>query len=72
MLLKTYKEYVDVLFNKKKIRDKTKIFQSKLNKTGTYEVFKISLSWFDDKRYTLDDGINSLACFPKDKLKKSD
>ena len=57
---------------KKIVKDKTKIFQSKLNKIGTYEVFKIFLSWFDDKTYTLDDGINSLAYFPKDKLKKFD
>ena len=62
MLLKTY---VDVLFNKK-IRDKMKRIQSKLHKIGTYEVCKISLSCFDDKRYILDDGINSLAYFHKD------
>ena len=63
MLLKTY---FDVLFNKKIIRDKMKRIQSKLHKIGTYEVCKISLSCFDDKRYILDDGINSLACFHKD------
>ena len=63
MLLKTY---VDVLFNKKIIRDKMKRIQSKLHKIGTYEVCKISLSCFDDKRYILDDGINSLAYFHKD------
>ena len=40
--------------------------QSKLYKIGTYEVFKKSLSCFDDKRYILDDGINSLAYFYKD------
>ena len=49
-----------------------KIIRDKLNKIGIYEVFKISLSSFDDKRYRLDDDINSLAYFPKDKLKKSD
>ena len=63
MLLKTY---VDVLSNKKIIRDKMKRIQSKLHKIGTYEVCKISLSCFDDKRYILDDGINSLAYFHKD------
>ena len=63
MLLKTY---VDVLSNKKIMRDKMKRIQSKLHKIGTYEVCKISLSCFDDKRYILDDGINSLACFHKD------
>ena len=30
---------------------------------GTYDVCKIPLSCFDDKRYLLDDGINSLAYF---------
>ena len=60
-----HKEYVDVLFNKK-IRDKMKRIQIKLHRIGTYDVCKISLSYFDDKRYILDDVINSLAYFHKD------
>ena len=36
------------------------------NKIGTYEIDKISLSCFDDKRYVLDDGVNTLAYFHKD------
>ena len=40
--------------------------QSKLHEIGTYDASKISLSCFDDKRYLLDDGINSLAYFHKD------
>ena len=44
-----HKEYIDVLFNKKIIRDKMKRIQSKLHKIGTYEVCKISLTCFDDK-----------------------
>ena len=43
-----------------------KRIQSKLNNIGTYDVFKISLSCFDDKRYILEDGINNLAYFHKD------
>ena len=43
-----------------------KRIQSKLYRIGTYDVCKISLSCFDDKRYILDDGINSLADFHKD------
>ena len=39
-----------------------KRIQSKLDTIGTY-VCKISLSCFDDKRYILDDGDNSLASF---------
>ena len=60
-----HKEYADVLFNKK-IRDKMKRIQIKLHRIGTYDVCKISLSYFDDKRYILDDVINSLAYFHKD------
>ena len=43
-----------------------KRIQSKLHRIGTYDVFKISLSCFDDKRYILDDGIISLAYLHKD------
>ena len=43
-----------------------KRIKSKLHEIGTYDVFKISLSCFDDKRYVLDDGINTLAYFHKD------
>ena len=48
------------------MRLKMKRIQSKLYKVGTYDVFKISLFCFDDKRYILDDGINNLAYFHKD------
>ena len=40
-----------------------KRIQCKLHRTGTYDVCKISLSCFDDKKYILDNGINSLAYF---------
>ena len=43
-----------------------KIIQSKLHRIGTYDVYKISLLCFDDKRYVLHDGVNTLACFHKD------
>ena len=49
----------DVLFNKKIIRHKMKRIQSKKYKLGTYEINKISLSCFNDKRYVLDDGIHT-------------
>ena len=45
-----HKEFVDVLFNKKVIRHNMKRIQSKLHKIGTYDVCKISLSCFDDRR----------------------
>ena len=43
-----------------------KKIQSKSHKIGTYEVNKISLSCFDDKRFVLGDGIHTLAYFHKD------
>ena len=43
-----------------------KRIQDKKHKIGTYEIDKISLSCFDDKRFVLDDGVNTLACFHKD------
>ena len=60
-----HKEYVDVLFNKKVIRHKMKRIQSKLHEIGTYDLNKISLSCFDDKRSVLGDGVNTLAYFHK-------
>ena len=46
--------------------------QAKKHKIGTYESDKMSLSWFDNKRYVLDDGVNTLAYFHKDCNKKCD
>ena len=59
-------EFVNVLFNKKLIRHRMKKIQSKLRRIGTQDFFKISLSCFNDKRYILDDSINSSAYFQKD------
>ena len=50
-----FDKFKDVLFNEKL-------------KLGTYEINKISLSCFGDKRYVLDDGICTLACFHKDRV----
>ena len=61
-----HKEFVDVLFNKKVIAQNMKRIQSRLHRIGTYDVCKISLSCFDDERYVLDNGVNSLAYFHKD------
>ena len=61
-------QFKDVLFNKKIIRDKMKRIQSKKHKLGTYEIDKISLSCFDDKRYVLDDGIYALSYFHKNSV----
>ena len=45
-----------------------KRIQSKKHKLGTYEIDKISLSCFDDKRYVLDDRIRTLVYFLKDSV----
>ena len=43
---------------------------SELHNMGTCDINKISLSCFDDKRYVLDDGINTLAYGHKDFVDK--
>ena len=63
-----FSEFKDVLFNKKIIRYKMKRIQAKKHKIGTYEIGKISLSCFDDKRFVLDDKICALAYFHKDSV----
>ena len=42
--------------------------QSELHEIGIYDINKISLSCFDDKRYVFDDAINTLAYIHKDIL----
>ena len=44
-----HKEHRDVLLNNKCIRHPINRIQSKDLRTGTYEINKISLSFFDDK-----------------------
>ena len=63
-----FNKFKDVLFNKKNIRHKMRRIQSKNHKLGTYEIAKISLSCFDDKRYVLDDGVYTLSYFHKDSV----
>ena len=43
-----------------------KTIQSRLHKIGTYNVCKVSLPCFDDKRYVLDNDVNTLVYFHKD------
>ena len=57
---------------KKVITHKMKRIQSKLHRIGTHDACKISLSCFDDKRYVLDDRVNTLAYFHKNMKDKSD
>ena len=62
-----FNEFKDVLFNKKNIRYKMKRIQAKKHKIRTYDIDKISLSCFDDKRQVLD-GVHTLAYFHKDSV----
>ena len=62
-----FNEFKDVLFNKKIVKHKMKRMQAKKHKIRTYEIDKISLSCFDDKRQVLDDGIHTLVYFHKDR-----
>ena len=60
-LILKHNEYVNILKSKKIIRHKIKKILSEKHKVGTYLLNKISLSCQDDKRFILDDGINTLA-----------
>ena len=66
-----FNELKDTLFNKKLIRDEMRRIQRKKHKMGTYKINNISLSVFDDKRFVLNDGIDTLAYFHKDLKKDS-
>ena len=63
-----FDKFKDALFNEKNIGHKMERIQSKKHKFGTYEIGKIYLSCFDDKRYMLDDRIYTLAYFHKDSV----
>ena len=61
-----HNEFLDVHSNEKVIRHTMKGIKSFNHRVYTYESNKISLSAFDDKRYILPDGINTLAYGHKD------
>ena len=52
-----HKDYKNVLLNNERLHHKMKTIRSQ--KLGSYEINKVSLSCFDDKRYIHDNGINS-------------
>ena len=62
---KIISQFTGLKSNKKVISHNMKRIQSKLHRIGIYNVHKISLSYFDDKRYVLNDGVNTLAYFHK-------
>ena len=61
-----YDEFGDTLFNKKVLRNKMRGMKSKNLNLISYESNKTSTSYFDDKRYILNDGINTLPYGHKD------
>ena len=61
-----FEKYENILFNESIMRPKMKRSQSKLQRIGTFDVCKISLSCFDDKRYILNYGITTIAYLHKD------
>ena len=56
-----HENYRDTLFNNKQIHHKMKTIRSQNHQLGRYEINKVSLSCFDDKRYILDNGQESYA-----------
>ena len=57
-----HNNYRDVLFNSKQMCHTMKTIRSQNHQLGSYEINKVSLSCFDDKRYIDNDGIQSHAC----------
>jgi len=56
-----HNDYKDVLFNKKTMHHQMNTIRSDYHQINSYQINKISLSPFDDKRYLLDDEITSYA-----------
>ena len=57
----THDNYIDVLFNNKQIMHTMKTIRSEKHQLGSFELNKISLSCFDDKRFIHENGITSHA-----------
>lgn len=56
-----HENYKSTLFEGKQMFHKMKTIRSEHHQIGSYEINKVSLSCFDDKRYLLNDGISSFA-----------
>ena len=57
----THENYKNTLFNNQQMYHKVKTIRSENHQLGSYELNKVSLSCFDDKRYIHEDGIKSYA-----------
>ena len=57
----THENYKYILFNDEQMYNKMKTIRSNNHELGSYEINKVSLSCFDDKRYIHEDGKTSYA-----------
>ena len=57
----THKNYKYILFSDEQMYHKMKTIRSESHELGSYEINKVSLSCFDDKRYIHEDGKTSYA-----------
>ena len=57
----THENFKNVIKKKDRMRHKMNTIRSTKHVIGTYEIQKVTLSCFDDKRYLLDDGVTSYA-----------
>ena len=56
-----HEDYKSTLINNKQMHHKMKTIRSQRHQLGSYEINKVSLSCFDDKRYINDNGTSSYA-----------
>ena len=56
-----HEDYKNVLLNNEQLHHKMKTIRSQKHQLGSYEINKVSLNCFDDKRYIHDNGISSWA-----------
>ena len=54
-----HEDYKSTLFDKEQLHHKMKMIRSQKHQLGSYEINKVSLSCFDNKRYIHDNGISS-------------
>ena len=57
----THENYKETLFNSQQMNHTMNTIRSDKHQISSYEINKVSLSCFDDKRYIIDDGIQSYA-----------
>ena len=56
-----HEDYKNTLMNNEQMHHKIKTIRSQRHQLGSYEINKVSLSCFNDKRYIHDNGMSSYA-----------